>query len=309
MKTNREIAGRGQLIGKPGGVYYKTWAKYYVKFLEAYRNQSIQLWGLTTGNEPINGLIPFFRFNCMAFTPWTQRDFVKLDLGPALAASGFGSTKLLIMDDQRYLLPLWAKVILQDTAASKFVSGIGFHWYGNKYAPPQLLDLTHKMFPNKFLIATEATIMKKPVLGKWEDAEAYAEDIVQDLEHWTTGWVDWNYALDTTGGPSWAENWCSAPIIVNASAHEFYKQPTFYAMGHFSKFLPPDSVRIKVDVIDDETNCSGIWKTGFVTPAGDRVLILVNTQNQRHNITVRDPIRDQQFQKEISEHSIVTFVM
>lgn len=31
MKTNNDISGKGQLIGQPGGQYYKTWAAYYVK--------------------------------------------------------------------------------------------------------------------------------------------------------------------------------------------------------------------------------------------------------------------------------------
>ena len=27
-------------------------------------------------------------------------------------------------------------------------------------------------------------------------------DILQDLLHWCTGWVDWNLILDVTGGPN-----------------------------------------------------------------------------------------------------------
>lgn len=55
----------------------------------------------------------------------------------------------------------------------------------------------------------------------------------QDLNHWVTGWTDWNMALDTGGGPNWVNNFDNSPIIVNASAGEFYKQPMFYAVGHF----------------------------------------------------------------------------
>ena len=308
MKTNKDLAGRGRLIGEPGGQYYKTWALYYIKFLEAYRNQSINLWGLTTGNEPINGLIPGFSFNCMAFTPWTQRDFVKKDLGPALNASGFGNIKLLIMDDQRYVLPLWANIVLNDPEAAKYVSGIAFHWYGNAFAPPQLLDVTHRLHPDKFLFASEATVMGSPDFGKWDDGESYAKDILIDLEHWSTGWMDWNYALDESGGPTWVKNFCNAPIIVNATAKEFYKQPTFYAMGHFSKFLPPGSKRVQTTLQDRSLLGSGVLKTGFITPDGTRILILVNTSNKKHRITVRDTERDTYFEREVPEKSIVTFV-
>lgn len=53
------------------------------------------------------------------------------------------------------------------------------------------------------------------------------------MNHWVTGWTDWNLALDMKGGPNWVKNFVDSPIIVNAANDEFYKQPMFYAMGHF----------------------------------------------------------------------------
>ena len=57
--------------------------------------------------------------------------------------------------------------------------------------------------------------------------------LLQDLNHWVTGWTDWNLALDLEGGPNWVKNFVDSAIIVNASSAQFYKQPTFYALGHF----------------------------------------------------------------------------
>lgn len=53
------------------------------------------------------------------------------------------------------------------------------------------------------------------------------------MNHWVTGWTDWNIALDMKGGPNWVKNFVDSPIIVNAAKDEFYKQPMFYAMAHF----------------------------------------------------------------------------
>ena len=53
------------------------------------------------------------------------------------------------------------------------------------------------------------------------------------MNHWVTGWTDWNMALDLQGGPNWSNNFVDSSIIVNATADEFYKQPIFYIMGHF----------------------------------------------------------------------------
>ena len=55
----------------------------------------------------------------------------------------------------------------------------------------------------------------------------------KDLSNWVVGWTDWNMALDLEGGPNWVYNFVDSPVIVNATVNEFYKQPTYYAMGHF----------------------------------------------------------------------------
>ena len=46
------------------------------------------------------------------------------------------------------------------------------------------------------------------------------------------------------GGPNWAYNYVDSPIIVNEARDEFYKNPMYYGLAHFSKFLPEESVRI-----------------------------------------------------------------
>lgn len=89
---------------------------------------------------------------------------------------------------------------------------------------------------NKYLF-TE----KKVILGSWARGELYAKNIIETLSHWTSAWIDWNIALNLIGGPTYVNNFVDSPIIVNSTADEFYKQPMFYALGHFSKFVHYDS--------------------------------------------------------------------
>lgn len=56
-----------------------------------------------------------FSFQALGFTPEEQRDWVAKDLGPALHVSSFKHTHILILDDNRLLLPLWAKVVRKRT--------------------------------------------------------------------------------------------------------------------------------------------------------------------------------------------------
>ncbi|CAG9791614.1 unnamed protein product [Diatraea saccharalis] len=68
----------------------------------------------------------------------------------------------------------------------------------------------------------------------------------QDLNHNVVGWIDWNLCLNSQGGPNWVDNFVDSPVIVFPEKKEFVKQPMYYALGHFSKFLPRGSQRIKV---------------------------------------------------------------
>ena len=49
------------------------------------------------------------------------------------------------------------------------------------------------------------------------------------------------------GGPNWAYNFVDSPIIVNAEKDEFYKNPMYYGLAHFGKFLPEKTFRIHHD--------------------------------------------------------------
>ena len=84
-----------------------------------------------------------FKFQCMGYTAKMERDFIKEDLGPTLAARGHGDVKIIMLDDQRIFLSSWAETILSDPVAAKFVSGIGVHWYMDKFEPATVLTDTH----------------------------------------------------------------------------------------------------------------------------------------------------------------------
>lgn len=91
------------------------------------------------------------------------------------------------------------------------------------------------------------------------------------MNHWSVGWVDWNMALNLQGGPTYASNFCDSPILVNATAQEFYKQPMFYGLGHFSKFVPPDSHRIH-----SITSDANVLLIAFRRPDDGIALVVMN---------------------------------
>lgn len=200
----------------------------------------------------------------MGWTAEDQRDWLVGFLAPILEDGGFGDIDVIIGDGLRSLLPNWPKIVMKDPAARRLVAGTGVHWYFDFENPATKLDETHDLFPEKYIIYTEscfATVGRKfdtlldpltvvltkfvcykpeesrggVILGSWKRAEGYAESIIETISHWVGGWVDWNLALDLQGGPNWVKNFVDSPVIVNSTSDEFYKQPTYYVMGHFSK--------------------------------------------------------------------------
>ncbi len=124
------------------------------------------------------------------------------------------------------------------------------------------------------------------------------------MNHYTTGWVDWNLALDLEGGPNWVNNFVDAPIIINATAYEFYKQPFFYALGHFSKFLLPDSVKVQ---LSESEKIDKFETTAFVRPDNATVVIALNMNDFAVELTIDDP-NNGQVSRKVNPRSLQTYI-
>ncbi|XP_070542233.1 lysosomal acid glucosylceramidase-like [Ptychodera flava] len=308
MKDNQNETGQGALIGQPGGKYYKAWAMYFARFIEEYAKHGIKLWGVTAQNEPTDGAIYKFSFQSMYFNETSQRDFIKLDLGPTLKERGHSDVKVMILDDNRLMLPHWADVVLKDPDAAQYIAGVAVHWYLNSFVPANVLSMTHDKHPDYFLLATEACAgsfpgQKHVMLGNWERGESYSHDIITDLQHWVSGWVDWNMALNMQGGPNWVANYVDSPIIVDADKDVFYKQPMFYHLGHFSKFVTPGSVRIDIHANEDNK----LEVIAFLTTQKEVVVVMLNRQDAAVPVNLYDPAIGY-INAEVPARSIQTYI-
>merc|ERR1711871_432971 len=257
-----------------------------VKFFEAYRDRhGVDFWAVTAGNEPAGNT---GKWQDLKFTANQQRDFIKSALGPALRENTATShLDLLMLDDQRIHLDSWTDAVLGDPESAQYVAGIALHWYAatEDITPSPLyfgeMDTAHEKYGEKFyMIATEACEGFLPWSkgvnpGDWGRAETYAHDILGDLNHWAEGWTDWNAWLGADGGPNWANNQVDAPIIVDAPDH-FYKQPMYYAMAHFSKYVTPGSKRIKVTSTATGLGRSPMECGAFLRPDGLVALVVLN---------------------------------
>ena len=74
MKDNNDWKG-GKLLPE----YYDTWALFFSKYLDAYKAEGIDIWGVTVENEPLGN---DSNWESMHYTPEEQNEFVKNHLGP-----------------------------------------------------------------------------------------------------------------------------------------------------------------------------------------------------------------------------------
>ncbi|XP_074895678.1 lysosomal acid glucosylceramidase-like isoform X3 [Buteo buteo] len=293
MKSNGDIRGKGTLKGQAGDKYHKTWANYFIKFLDEYAKHNLTFWAMTAQNEPLAALLAPPQFPTIAFTAAQQRDFIIRDLGPALARSPH-RTRLMILDDQRLHLLRWAKAVLGNATAARYVAGVGVHWYLDGLVPASCsLEATHKLFPDHFLLYTEAcsgflTSRFSVSLGCWERGNHYSHSILTVLNHFVAGWTDWNLALDLEGGPNWVKNYVDSPIIVDSSKNVFYKQPMFYHLGHFSKFIPEGSQRVGLHISHRYLSCQ-LEHVAILRPDRALVLVVLNRFGWDVPFGIRDP--------------------
>ncbi|XP_050667055.1 lysosomal acid glucosylceramidase-like isoform X2 [Leptidea sinapis] len=173
------------------------------------------------------------------------------------------------------------RIVKKYPKALKYIDGIAVHYYSDGKFAPHILDEVAKTHPEKFILCTEASEgtfnweKSDIALGSWRRAKTYIRDIIKDMNHHIVGWLDWNLCLNPQGGPNWANNYVDSPIAVFADKQEFYKEPMYYALAHFTKFIPRNSIRIKV-----KSSTKSVESVAFLTPRNTVVLVLFNDNNK-----------------------------
>ena len=324
MKDNNDWKG-GKLLPE----YYDTWALFFSKYLTAYKEEGIDIWGITVENEPLGN---DSNWESMHFTPEEQNEFVKNHLGPKLEADGYADIKLLGYDQNRHEeLIEWVDAMYDDEEAAKYYDGTAVHWYASTYKIfEEELQYAHEKAPGKHLIQTEATVDAE--VPAWKDDEwywskeatdwgwdwapedrrhlhpkyvpvyRYARDMIGTLNNWVDGWVDWNMVLNRQGGPNWAQNWCVAPVIVDPEADEVYYTPLYYTMAHFSRYIRPGAVRIGHDLNDDE-----LMVTAAQNPDGSIAVVILNQEEEPKRIHLS--LGEKSSNIEISANAIQTIMI
>ncbi len=271
MKTGGTMNG-----GNMNPSYFPTLAQYFVQYLQAFQQQGIPIYALAVQNEPLNSNANY----PTEYLPANEEaDFIANDLGPALAASGFGSVQLLAYD-HNWDNTAYAETILSSPAAN-YVVGTAFHCYAGDVSAQSQVKTA---YPAKDIWFTECS----GTVGS-----SFAGDLVWNAEHlligatrnWARSVVLWNIALDQNSGPTngGCKN-CRGVVTIDDSTTPatITKNVEYYVLGHLGKFVVPGAHRIGSNTF----GVGSIEDVAFQNPDGSIVLLVLNASSGVSQFTV-----------------------
>lgn len=207
--------------------YFKAYAMYFARFIEAYREQGIH----------ISMVMPQNEFNSVQTFPsctWTAAGLAKFmnHLVPQMKKLNvdvfFGT-----MERPNEKL---ADTILTDPGISKSIKGAGFQWAGKESIPG-----IHKRYPYLSLYQTEQECGN----GKndWEYCK-YAWGLMKHyLNNGANAYMYWNTSLSEGGISSWG--WKQNSLVsVDTMNRNFKFNYEYYLLKHVSHYVKPGAKRL-----------------------------------------------------------------
>ena len=285
------------LGGKLRSKYKQKWADYFVKYINAYKDEGINIKYLTVQNEP--NAIQIWE-SCI-YNSKDEADFAINYLYPSLKSNNIDA-KILIWDHNKDRVLKRAIAEFSIEGSTDAIAGMAFHYYSGDHF--QNLKLFKDMYPDKLLIHTEMCTGYSGFkqCDEIPNAELYAHEIIGDLNSGTNGFFDWNIMLDHEGGPNHKKNFCNSPVMLTDDLSDYIKNLSFSYIGHFSKYIQVGAKRIAYSSYTDKLEI-----TSFKNPDNTIAVVIMNKYDW--NIDYNLWIEDKLIHDTIECHSIITLII
>nr|WP_246427994.1 glycoside hydrolase family 3 N-terminal domain-containing protein [Paenibacillus phyllosphaerae] len=241
--------------------YLPVLADYYVKFIQAYKEQGINISAMTLQNEPLLEIeYPSTKM------PWQQEAELAKLLRKKLDAVGLNDVKLWIFDHNFNDAMSYPAPMLADPANQEAIDGTAFHDYAGE---PTMMTELHDMYPDENIYLTERAV--------W--GTTGADRIAQYFRNWARSYNSWVVMLDSDIA---SHQWVGTPdptMVIKDSSNQdgYWLTPEYYMLGNFSKFVRPDYIRIDSNYgsKDKVTNVS------FLSPDEKTIVSVVINQTNK----------------------------
>lgn len=253
----------GRLLPQYEGAY----ARYLVKYLEAYRAEGIDIQRLTVQNEPLSIQVTY---PSMIMEAPQQIRFLEQSLRPELAHSDL-DTRVLVYDHNWCNVelpggcvgsgpPQYPLSVLAALPGTYPVAGTALHCYGGDQI--QANEAVHAAAPDLELWQTECSG------GTWQGSrtDAFTSTVhllLNDWNHWANASILWNLALDPAGGPHLGGcNGCRGVVTVDSTAGTWTPEIERDVLATMSRFGPRGSGVLATTV----TSSTGVEATAVCSP-------------------------------------------
>lgn len=254
--------------------FYGAYANYFVKYLQAYRDQGVPVDYVTAQNEPTCcDSYPSMSWNASGLAYFT-----KSELLPKLQGAGL-ATKVMAHDWNWDTYDAYAAQTVNDAAVRSHPNfgGIAWHGYGGDVSKQTEV---HNQYPQLDAFQTEHSG------GTWI-AHQQREDMMNIIDYtrnWAKSVTKWSLAVDQNRGPhNGGCGVCDGLITVHNGDGRHGQVDymiEYYTMGHLTKFVKPGAHRIA------STASSAVPNVAWRNPDGSKALIAYNDASSAQSITV-----------------------
>lgn len=296
--------------------YRQLYADYLLKYCEAYRAEGIEIWGMSPVNEPMgndggwesmdfnpqveadfigqylgptlakNGFkqvkILGFDQNIFEMSPYTDAIYGDKDAEAyttGMALHWYGSTFSCfpeVLDSIHALYP--NKTLLHTEgcvdnlgcdAWDAVTDKVGFKesgWFNNDAF----------WWNNCATDWAYSTPYWPELHPAYSACQRYAQYIIEGMNHWMTGYIDWNVVLDSIGGPNHVSNFAAAPVMIDYEHDNIYFTPYYYVLKQFSRMMRPGDVVLGVS----ETGNENLFVSAVRSQKGGIVVNVLNKSKQ-----------------------------
>jgi len=249
--------------------FYAAYAQYFVKFLQAYEAAGVPVWAVTAANEPVAGTF-------MNLPQSQEESFIGSHLGPALAAAGFGSVKILALDDS-WTKESYAAAVLGNSGAAAYTAGAAWHGYRGS---PSAMSTLHGSHPSAQEHLTEFRSLTSQTLA-YQMASVAGGYTAQGVANWARSVILWNLALDQNGEPNQAKPGRIPAVTVDNGTGALTRRTGYYALTHLSAFAQPGARRCTAKTfgqayVAPNTLPNAVTTAALANPDGSAVLYAWN---------------------------------
>ncbi|WP_076465812.1 RICIN domain-containing protein [Actinomyces mediterranea] len=276
MKTNDSIVCHSNGVdGELRYEYRQAWAEYFVKWLDAYRAQGIEMWAVTPQNEP--RYCPD-TYPGISWTAESQVQWITTNLVPTLRMNGY--QQQIFGWDHNFTSAEFAATLLHQTTNNE-LSGFAWHCYDND-ADPAYMEKVYNIDPSRRVIESECSSTSAPTdIIRFSSAEM----ALRSFQNRAEAVILWNFALDKFGGPHLGGCVGCHPLVTvdapaSSSAH-WTVHPNLSHMAQISRFVAQGATQVA-----STEDAHGVVTAAFKNPNGELVIIANNSRDTNASIAI-----------------------